>query len=62
MEKEAFFTGYCRTLDESRMVCAVQENGTLLEVDCAYTVCPYTPQCPIAQSIRDLLKEEITNS
>lgn len=52
MEQEAFFSGYCRQLDESRMVSVVSENGILTEVDCCYVNCPYTDVCTIAQSIR----------
>lgn len=54
MEKEVFFTGYCRTTDASRMVEVVVEDGNLLEVDCCYESCPYTPNCTIALSIREL--------
>ncbi len=57
MEKEYFFTGYCRTNDASRMVEVVEENGKLLEVDCCYESCPYTGNCTIAQSIREITEE-----
>lgn len=57
MEKEVFFSGYCRTLDCSRMVCAVAENGELLEADCSYESCPFTKECTIAQSINALISE-----
>lgn len=57
MEKEAFFSGYCRTQDEGRMVCAVCEDGRLTDVDCSYEVCPYTPSCTIAQKIKEFMKQ-----
>ena len=57
MEQEKFFSGYCRTLDNSRMVCAVKENGVLSEVDCSYESCPFTGECTVAQSITAFLKE-----
>ncbi|MBQ8909940.1 MAG: hypothetical protein IJY91_02730 [Oscillospiraceae bacterium] len=57
MEQEKFFSGYCRTLDNSRMVCAAQENGALLEVDCSYESCPFTSECTIAQGIIAFLKD-----
>jgi len=57
MEQEKFFSGYCRTLDHSRMVCAVRENGQLLEVDCVYESCPFTGECTIAQGITAFLKD-----
>lgn len=57
MEQEKFFSGYCRTLDNSRMVCAVKENGVLSEVDCSYESCPFTGECTVAQSIAAFLQE-----
>ena len=51
MEKELFFSGYCRVLDGSRTVCLITENGALTEVDCAYEHCPYATSCPIGKSI-----------
>ena len=56
MEKELFFSGYCRTIDESRMVALVTEDGELLEVDCCYETCIHAPNCTIAQSIREALE------
>lgn len=51
MEKEYFFSGYCRTIDESRMVAAVTEGGKLTEVDCCYSSCIHAPNCTIAMEI-----------
>lgn len=56
MEKEAFFSGYCRQLDGSRTVTAEAEGATLTEVDCCFESCVHAPNCPIAQSIRDFLR------
>ena len=56
MEKESFFSGYCRTIDGSRMVSVVTEDGKLTEADCSYDSCPYTANCTIAKQI-----EELTN-
>ena len=39
MEKEYFFSGYCRTIDKSRMVTVVTEGTALTEVDCCYENC-----------------------
>ncbi len=58
MEQEQFFTGYCRTQDCSRMVCAVKENRKLLEADCSYEACPYTAECTIAQAIAEFLSDQ----
>lgn len=57
MEKEHFLSGYCRTVDQSRLVTAVTENGQLLEVDCCFENCVHAPNCTIAAEIRALLKE-----
>ena len=56
MEKETFLSGYCRTVDQHRMVAVVTEDGQLTEVDCCFENCIHTPNCTIAQSIRDLLE------
>ena len=55
MEKEAFYSGYCRVLDSSRMVTVVAENGALTEVDCCFETCVHAPSCPIAENIREFL-------
>ena len=54
MEKEVFLSGYCRTLDASRMVEVIVEDGKIIEVDCCYESCPHTANCTIAMSIREL--------
>ena len=55
LEIEKFISGYCRNIDESRMVCVVTEDGKLTEVDCSYACCPFTADCTVAQSIRELV-------
>lgn len=55
MEREAFFSGYCRNIDQSRMVSVEAEDQELLEVGCDYGTCPYEPNCPIAEKIKDFL-------
>ena len=57
MEKEVFLSGYCRTTDASRMVEVIVEDGKLLEVDCCYENCPYTPNCTIAESNKELTQD-----
>ena len=57
MEREAFFSGYCRCIDAARTVCAVAENRDLTEVDCLYESCPHAPDCPIGQRIKAFLEE-----
>ena len=55
MEKELFLSGYCRAMDQSRMVTVVVEDGTLTEADCAYPGCPYAPGCPLAAKIEEAI-------
>ena len=57
MEKEAFFSGYCRTIDDSRMVSVFVEDGVLTEVDCCYENCVHAPNCIIAKNIKELLAQ-----
>ncbi len=54
MEQEEFFSGYCRTLDQSRMVAVLLTDGELDEADCLYGNCPYEGNCTIAEKIREL--------
>lgn len=54
---EHFVSGYCRVLDESRMVTVETENGEFF-VDCAYFSCPYAAACPIGKQITALCNEE----
>ena len=58
MEDETFITGYCRRLDQSRVVTAVTEDGVLTEADCCYPDCVHAPACPIAAELRRLEKSE----
>ena len=57
MEIESFISGYCRTVDGSRTVCVITENGQLTEVDCSYDSCPYTGNCTVAQQISQLIMD-----
>ena len=56
MEKEVFLSGYCRTIDQSRMVAVVTDDGKLLEVDCCFENCIHAPNCSIAQQIENDIK------
>ena len=55
MEKEIFISGYCRVLDQSRMVELITEDGELVDVDCCYGNCIHEPNCQIAKQIREQL-------
>ena len=56
MELEEFISGYCRALDGSR---TVMLEGTKEDffADCSFGNCPYESACPIAERIRQLLKD-----
>ena len=58
MEKEIFLSGYCRALDQSRIVEA-EISGKEVSADCAYPDCPHAPNCQIAQRLREELNEQI---
>lgn len=45
---ESYLSGYCRTIDASRMV--LVEDG---EADCDYERCDYRDVCPIGRQIAD---------
>lgn len=51
METEKFVSGYCRQLDNSRMVEVILVDGQLSEADCCYGNCVYQSNCPIAKEI-----------
>lgn len=57
MEKETFISGYCRILDQSRMVAVVTEDDALVEADCCFGNCVHEPNCLIAKQIKELLKQ-----
>jgi len=57
MEREGFFSGYCRQTDSSRMIAVAAEGKTLLEADCCYPQCAYAGDCPVAQKITAFLEE-----
>ena len=57
MEKESFLRGYCRGIDDSRMVVVVTSDCQIVEVDCDYGCCPHTPNCTIAKQIGELTKK-----
>ncbi len=51
---EEFISGYCRSLDESRMVTLEDEDGEV-RIDCRYEACPHRHACEIAKRITCLL-------
>ena len=57
MEKEFFISGYCRAIDQSRMVELVTEDGQLAEVDCCYGSCVPEPNCQIAKQVREITEQ-----
>ena len=57
MEREAFFSGYCRNIDGSRMVAVEADGSELTEADCDFGCCPHEPNCPIAEKIKEFLQQ-----
>ena len=55
MEKEIFVSGYCRVLDQNRMV-AVEICDGEVDACCSYPDCHYAPTCPVAQKIQEELQ------
>ena len=56
MEREVFISGYCRVMDQSRIVAAFIVDENLEEVDCCFGACPHEPNCTVAAQIRELMK------
>ncbi len=54
MEVEKFISGYCKQLDNARMVEVVLEDDEIAEVDCCYGNCLYQANCPVAKEIESL--------
>lgn len=52
---EAFFTGYCRCLDRSRIV-TVEDEDCKVFIDCSYENCPYRSDCEVGREITKLLE------
>lgn len=50
---EKIFSGYCRALDQSRMVEA-EKLEEKWEADCAWPDCPHAPVCLIAAQLKEL--------
>ncbi|MBQ7099195.1 MAG: hypothetical protein IJO05_05715 [Oscillospiraceae bacterium] len=55
---EHYLTGYCRCLDNSRIVEVVTEDGHVEECDCLYGACKFQSQCAIAQNIEELTEAQ----
>ena len=53
MEEERIISGYCRQLDQSRMVTIELEQGKLTDCDCCYGSCIYEPNCTVAKQITE---------
>ena len=55
MEDEKFLSGYCRQIDQSRMVVVEVFDGEP-DISCGYCHCTYAPNCTIAQQIQELVQ------
>jgi len=58
MERETFFSGYCRVIDGSRTVAVEAEDNQLTFADCDYAVCPYAGNCPVGKNITAYLIDD----
>lgn len=58
MEQEHFISGFCRTVDASRTVTVVTENGAVTDIDCCYENCIHAASCTVAKEIGELTKTE----
>lgn len=56
--EEKFISGYCRQIDQSRMVAVELEDGKLTDVDCCYGGCIYEPNCTVAKQIQELTEKK----
>ena len=57
MEREGFFSGYCRQVDQSRTVCVEAEGSELTHTDCLFENCPHGSDCPLHKKIEDFLED-----
>jgi len=53
MEREVFLSGYCRSMDASRMIAVTIKDSNITDVDCNFGSCPYEKDCVLAQKIRE---------
>lgn len=49
-ETERIVSGYCRQLDQTRMVLCEYADGVFLRGDCAFPDCPFSAECTLASS------------
>ena len=57
MERETVISGYCRQIDNGRMVCVEADGQRLTDIDCQFPNCPHAPACPVGEKIREFLKQ-----
>lgn len=58
MEREGFFSGYCRAIDSSRTVAVEAEDAVLTSADCDFPDCAYAANCPVAKNIWEFLENK----
>ncbi len=56
MDDEKIITGFCRQLDQSRMVTVELRDGKPETVDCGFGGCIYRPNCTVAREIDGLTR------
>ena len=55
MSEEKIISGYCRVLDQGRMVTVEWDGPELLDADCCYGACVHQSACEIGKAITALL-------
>ena len=56
MSEEKIISGYCRVLDQGRMVTVEWDGPELLDADCCYGACVHQSACEIGKAITALLE------
>lgn len=59
--EERILTGYCRCLDQSRMV-TVEWEQSEPEADCSFAACPHRAACEIARAIEKARNQQENSS
>ena len=58
MSEEKIISGYCRVLDQGRMVTVEWDGPELLDADCCYGACVHQSACEIGKAITALLEAQ----
>lgn len=56
MMDEIVVTGYCRTMDGSRVLCCERENG-VWQADCLYPDCLFAGECRLLAAVKEKIPD-----